>query len=278
MITNTWQDVQIKCGLSDEQLSKRVKDRIAKFNKKSAEVAEYKESLDTLESTLQNSEPGSRKYRDQQREITALTEAIADEQAELDDLNKKLCSDMERLKKNAPLYEEMAKRLKTPAQTSSSTPPDPDPAPEQVATASAATASIAFMLTQEMRQQLYALNYTEADVDKMKPEEAQQLITDKVAATIINDDTNLVNNPIIEKPTHSEQTSTTPPAGPEKPAGPEGTPGIKKVIPTPAKSTATPAKKDETEPGKKKSNNGIWVGLGVLASFVSGIFIGKKLK
>lgn len=262
--------------------------------------------------------PNGHKHKSLTRELADMKAFLADTEAEVAELNAALCDDMDRLVRDADKNRKAAENLKKAgngnaagkggggsAKSEESDPPaitDPPPAGEaqevpeaiteemkaelvclnytkediddmdpaqaadiikkkkgksaasapasghgqQTGAGADTAASIPVMITSAMRQALHALGYTKEDIDAMRPEDANEILGAGIQKPVssINDDT---------------------PAG----AGAAAAPVVKLQ---PRRTEAAPATQ------KKKNQNALLVGVATAATFILGIFIGRKLK
>lgn len=131
-----FQAKQQELNYPDDSISKSVKDKIRKFNKQVEELEKLQAALPQQQATVNELPEGHPKRKKEQKLLDEITEAIADNENYISDMDDKLVADFERLHKNKDFYAaQTAKFLKPKAGAAAATnPPAGSAAPSQQTT------------------------------------------------------------------------------------------------------------------------------------------------
>jgi hypothetical protein len=281
---SNWKKRQQENKLSDEQLSTRVKKRISQWQNHTEYYNELKAASDADQESMQAGldsgalVEGSPKHRRILKELEEGLAAMADVQAQIDEMDVKLASDMDRLVRDAEKIRINTERLRKsqfvkkggePATATAAGPAatttvpaaadtPAEPAPAATADEAGTVASVPFMITSEMQDQLAALGYSETDINALKPEEAGAILaagTQKTPAAAA-----------------TAAAATEPPAAAATPAQAAATASV----PARQKAQNNVPKKETPTEGKKR--NGWQLVFGIVLAAVSGTLIGGYVK
>jgi len=260
----SWKQKQIDNNIPDEFISKRVAQRISRWQKRSDYLEEINVAIHGATEEMNQHAPGTTKYNKKKAEIKAMNEALKNTSDEVEQLNAELCADMDRLKSNEEAIIKSRERLEKNRTQSAPghTQPEIIPAEQQPGQ----TQGIPIMITADMRKQLHDdLLYSEEDINAMTPDQAHGLIVGQVKK-----EQSAANNE-LQQPlpiTETQTTQKTEENIANTTAAPSAQRTQKQIVP----SVATKQKPADG----KKSNVGLI--LGAIFGALIGVGIGYGIK
>lgn len=299
----SWQEKQKENKLADTDLSYKVKRRIIKWQKQSDLIPEIKQSIANANEELipHADKPNGHAYKRIKNSIADMETLLADTEQEVSELNSVLCSDMDRLVRDAEKNKKNAERLRGLSSGKGAASANPEPT-----TATASEPAAEDTITDDMKTDLQLLRYTKEDIEAMDFATASGILTSKKAkvttapaepASIPVMITNAMRQQLQQLGYSKEDVDAMKPedaneilaAGTAKPGEATGKeePGPAQAhggtvtgnSQTPTVVKIKPAARTEPDAGNKKKNqNAVLVGVGTALSFVLGIFIGRRLK